>query len=125
MNCPTSPQNYQAQIDALIKANHSAPADSVIRALFRNGSQIRDEEDGAIMHNITEALEMWYSVDMLVLSVLVPIDGKPRRLSVALIHQDRYDRPGVEDISDYHTSLEKVPEIARALDPDRYPAQYQ
>lgn len=106
------PDPGHGQAAERIRHNRYAPADTVIRAIFRHFDYIRDDEDGHVFKDAAEALDMWYGVDMLDL-VFDRKDTEHEKGQcdywVRLIHQGMYDRPTIEDISDYTASLEETP----------------
>lgn len=111
----------------LIAANMSAPADTVIREIFKHFTNVRDDGDSAVLATVQEALELWYGLDVLVL-VFDKKDGDHTSgrcdFFVRLIHQHSFQRPSVEDISDYSTSLEDHPDMKRVLDANQYALIY-
>lgn len=114
----------------LIKQNHKAPADTIIRSLFQSGLILADggDDDNDIFADITECLEMWYGVDELTILIRYPENKDeegPFDTFITLAHQERMDKPTIEDICDYGTSLEKYPAVARAMDEDNYAQAYR
>lgn len=111
----------------LIKSNRSAPADRVIRSLFKHFQNIRDDEDGAVIETPEEAIELWYGVDDLVLvfdnKTTAPVRGQCDYF-IRLIHQGHCAKPTIEDVSDYTASLDQTA-IAPLLSEATYPPRYQ
>lgn len=106
MTTPTA----ETHIDRLIHENADAPADRLIRALYLDGfRRITDVESGREYAGPRELLELWYSVDELIVSFDDPM-GKPRDgrrdYFVRLIHQHAMTQPHIEDIADYSAALE-------------------
>jgi len=113
-----APASYE---QALIEANKDAPADTLIRALYESGCTVVDCEDGEELETVQDCLEMWYSVDELTLD----IEGDTVSSFVSLIHQDKHNKPSMEDISNYGTSLETIPAIKAALTEETYAPVYR
>lgn len=105
----------------LIKENADAPADTLIRAIFAVSREVRDHDDGALIESAQAALEIWYGVDELRIDFALPYGDRRRSASfVYLVHQHTHSRPHIDDISDYGTSCDNVPELAAAIDENNY-----
>ena len=125
-----------AMRDRLIRENHDAPADTLIRAIFATCSNVRDDEDapapgqdGPVLSE-REALERWYEVDelRLVFDFGPTPHSKPGYCDgwVHLIHQQTFALPKTEDISDYTENCEEVPALAEVLNrpDDQWPLRF-
>ncbi len=100
--------------DQLIKQNEKAPADQIIRAIFKHFDNVRDDDEPAdspegLILDAGAALDLWYGVDELTLV----FDKKGTDLRpgyshyfVRLIHQRSMNQPHIEDLSDYTASLD-------------------
>lgn len=96
----------KAHREVLIEDNKNAPADTVIRAIFENGcTEIHDHEDGVKFETVEECLHFWYDVDEMYLVFTLPNGIKSW---IRFIHNDRSDKPHVENIADYHTNLDNL-----------------
>lgn len=91
--------------------NVTAPADTVIRAIFEHFTYIRDDEDGHTFETAEECIDHWYNLDELRLVFdnkgTEHVEGRCDHW-VYLIHQYHCAKPSVEDITDYTTGLEKT-----------------
>lgn len=96
----------------LIRENADAPADRLIRAIYATCSGFEAPEEGDPIPNVESALALWYGVDDLMLEFTLP-NGNVS--FVKLIHQHRHSRPHIEDISDYGTLCDDVPELVQAM----------
>lgn len=105
----------------LIKENADAPVDRLIRAIFATCSDVIDVEDDVRIETADAALELWYGVDDLMLTFSLP-NGKAS--FVKLIHQHRFSRPHIDDLSDYGTNCETVPELVEAISENNYRLLY-
>lgn len=101
-------------IDRLIRENAEAPADTIIREIYRmkqeglaNEVYIDDGYDDPEYYNsVKKALEHWYNVDGL---IIYYVNNNNQRHWVRLIHQIDFGHPSIDDISDYHVGCEKDP----------------
>lgn len=110
-------------IERLIRENHNAPVDTLIRTLFDMGCvNFIDNDDDTVLNSIEEILHLWYDVDSLDLKFTLPYSGN--RAYIRLVHQRDMVHPHIEDISDYSTNLEQYPQIMNTLNEDRYPLIY-
>lgn len=124
----TRSQGYVAR---LIRDNAFAPADTIIRNIFKHFDYVRDDEDFHVFKDADECLEMWYGVDELRL-VFDNKDGRdirPRNKGICdhwvyLIHQNHHGKPHIEDLSDYTMDLDKTP-LSPMLKEEYYDPHYR
>ncbi len=111
----------------LIADNAQAPADQIIQAIFRHFTNVRDDADNTLFETVEEALDMWYSVDELILvfdrKTTEPKDGYCDYF-IRLIHQYHSGRPHIEDLVDYTASLDKS-KLGPFLCEDHYNGVYR
>lgn len=111
------------QTQRLISANRNAPADRLIRAIFKNAENVFDQEENEKIRTVEEALELWYDLDNLVLSfdITVPMsmrlssDPPKSRMFVHLIHQESMDKPSIDDIANFTDRLRHIGPIGTLL----------
>lgn len=120
---------FQERVKQLVKENRNAPADTIIRQIFKHFDYVRDDYDQHAFEDANECLEHWYNVDEMVLVFDNKGMERERRVDVCdhfirLVHQASSDKPSVEDIVDYNMSLEKTP-LANLLKEDHYRMIYR
>lgn len=117
----------------LIRDNANAPADRLIRALYAEFANIRDDiNPDTPIPTADDALDLWYQCDVLTLVFDRPGTEPERRKSdgfVHLIHQQSTGRPSLEDVSDFSSWMldidaDRYPRTAEAMNPDSYPAYF-
>lgn len=114
------------RVQRLIEDNRNAPADTLIRAIFEdpNFRVAWDDCDNTHLPDLRSALEHWYNLDELELKFVVVRGERVKRGWVYLIHQQRQDKPLIEDIADHYSWMSEDPQYKDALDYEKYPGYF-
>jgi hypothetical protein len=101
---------YWAKLRRRILENTDAPVDQLVRKLFELGAaEVSETEEGEKFGSSQELLEHWYNVDEVRLNFRI---GE-RRGMLYLVHQSHL--PHFEDVTNYSTWLEELPEMRKLL----------